>query len=167
MSKKVNSVKENNETGQPASDGQTGRSLWLRFAVWNAALAGGLALFLLLPVMIPALRMPCPFHDLLKLYCPFCGGTRAVRAVLKGQIVEGIVMYPPLVWLLGLFTAFEITAVRACLRKSAPLVQIRSWVTWATAAVFILFTIIRNILLIAYGIDPIGDLIEFWPHQAG
>ena len=158
MSKKVNSVKENR---------QTGRSLWVRFIIWNAALAGGLALFLLLPAMIPALRMPCPFHDFLKLYCPFCGGTRAVHAILKGQIVEGIVMYPPIVWLIGLLAAFEIAAVRACLCKNEPLVHIRSWVIWATAAVFILFTLIRNILLIVYGIDPLGDLAGFWSHPAG
>ena len=40
--------------------------------------------------------LPCPFHFLTGYYCPGCGGTRAVRLLLSGDI-PGSVYYHPLV----------------------------------------------------------------------
>jgi len=42
------------------------------------------------------LHLPCVFHLLTGLYCPGCGGTRAVRYLLKGQLRNSI-QYHPLV----------------------------------------------------------------------
>jgi len=59
---------------------------WLR-----AGLSAGLVLLLVAVALSariphpPALTMPCGFHALTGLPCLFCGGTRAVRAVLSGQ----------------------------------------------------------------------------------
>lgn len=42
------------------------------------------------------LHAPCVFHLLTGLYCPGCGGTRAVRYLLKGQLGNSV-QYHPLV----------------------------------------------------------------------
>lgn len=47
--------------------------------------------------------IPCMFHTLTGLYCPGCGGTRAVRALLKGDLRMSF-QYHPLV----LYTVFVI-----------------------------------------------------------
>jgi len=42
------------------------------------------------------LHAPCAFHLLTGLYCPGCGGTRAVQYLLKGQLWNSL-QYHPLV----------------------------------------------------------------------
>ena len=45
--------------------------------------------------MIPAwFRMPCLFQMMTGLYCPGCGGTRAVRALLSGHPVLSFLYHP-------------------------------------------------------------------------
>ncbi len=39
---------------------------------------------------------PCMFHAMTGLYCPGCGGTRAVRALLRGDVLMSF-QYHPLV----------------------------------------------------------------------
>lgn len=50
---------------------------------------------------ILSLGLPCMFQALTGLYCPGCGGTRAVRALLKGDLWMSF-QYHPLV----LYTVF-------------------------------------------------------------
>lgn len=64
----------------------SGSARWIR-----AGLSGGLiALLVALAFSAriprpPSFAMPCGFHALTGLPCLFCGGTRAMRAVLNGQ----------------------------------------------------------------------------------
>lgn len=45
--------------------------------------------------MIPTwFRMPCLFQMMTGLYCPGCGGTRAVRALLSGHPVLSFLYHP-------------------------------------------------------------------------
>ena len=37
---------------------------------------------------------PCLFHLLTGLYCPGCGGTRAVRLFLKGELIKSFCYHP-------------------------------------------------------------------------
>lgn len=37
---------------------------------------------------------PCPFHTITGLYCPGCGGTRAVCALLRGDIFRSLRFHP-------------------------------------------------------------------------
>lgn len=43
-------------------------------------------------------HMPCIFHALTGLYCPGCGGTRAVKYLLQGQIGMSIRYHPIVVY---------------------------------------------------------------------
>ncbi len=45
--------------------------------------------------MIPTwFRMPCLFQMMTGLYCPGCGGTRAVKALLSGHPVLSFLYHP-------------------------------------------------------------------------
>lgn len=48
----------------------------------------------------------CPFWRLTGLYCPGCGGTRALRALIKGQIVQSIRIHPLVPYLAGFLVVF-------------------------------------------------------------
>ena len=37
---------------------------------------------------------PCPFHALTGLYCPGCGGTRALAALARGQVLQSLWLHP-------------------------------------------------------------------------
>lgn len=57
--------------------------------------------------------IPCLFHLLTGLYCPGCGGTRAVWYLLHGQILKSI-QYHPLVPYTAFVLAAEVAA--GCLK---------------------------------------------------
>ena len=63
-------------------------------------------------MIIPAFRIPCLFQLMTGLYCPGCGGTRAVKALLAGHPVLSF-LYHPLV----LCTA--VTAAVFAVRRAA------------------------------------------------
>ena len=44
------------------------------------------------------IKFPCLFNRVTHLCCPGCGGTRAMRALLKGEILKSIYDYPPLIY---------------------------------------------------------------------
>ena len=37
---------------------------------------------------------PCLFHLLTGFYCPGCGGTRAIRLLLKGELIKSFCYHP-------------------------------------------------------------------------
>lgn len=49
---------------------------------------------------------PCVFHRLSGLYCPGCGGTRAVKALLDGRLVECFLYHPFVLYCAVLYVLF-------------------------------------------------------------
>ena len=49
-----------------------------------------LALLRLLKIPLNYILLPCIFHKLTGLYCPGCGGTRAVYWLLKGNVAYSL-----------------------------------------------------------------------------
>ena len=46
---------------------------------------------------------PCLFHLATGYYCPGCGGTRAITALLHGQILNSVLYHPVVLYAAGLF----------------------------------------------------------------
>ena len=53
-----------------------------------------------------AISYPCMFNKLTGLCCPGCGGTRAARALLHGEILKSIYDYPPLIFAVVVYVIF-------------------------------------------------------------
>ena len=49
---------------------------------------------------------PCIFNRVTGLCCPGCGGTRAARALLKGEILKSLYDYPPLMFFVVVYVIF-------------------------------------------------------------
>lgn len=53
---------------------------------------------------------PCPFHALTRLYCPGCGSTRALHALLRGDVAQAMAMNPMLVVALPVLALMALNA---------------------------------------------------------
>jgi hypothetical protein len=88
----------------------------------------------------------CPVHEYLHIDCPGCGATRALSALLRGQLAEALRLNALFVLLLPLGLA----AVLDCYRRAVRAGEFRwpavpSQALYATLAATVIFTIARNI----------------------
>ena len=63
-------------------------------------------LYLCTGINILSFSYPCLFNRITHLCCPGCGGTRAVRALLRGEILTCIYDYPPLLYGMAVYIIF-------------------------------------------------------------
>ncbi len=104
----------------------------------------------------------CAMHDILFLYCPLCGGTRAVKALLQLDFASAMAYNPFVLLLVALFVVLDVLAFLR-LRRGEQKVFVFPRSLWLSfCALFVLWGILRNVLMIAFGIDSTGDLVLFW-----
>lgn len=61
-------------------------------------------------VLIPLLPdIPCVFLQVTGIYCPGCGGTRAVDALLRGQLIQSFLYHPLVLYTVVIFGGFMLT----------------------------------------------------------
>ena len=69
----------------------------LYFAGWFLLIGGIAGIFVYFQFIMPKLSVfPCFFYHVLGIYCPGCGGTRAIGALLQGKPLLSF-WYHPLV----------------------------------------------------------------------
>ena len=101
----------------------------------------------------------CAFQRVFHLYCPGCGGTRAVRALLKFDLVGAFIYYPPLILSLPILGYLEYLLVRGVILSDPQEIRRFNPALRIIFAVFILVNfVLRNILLLN-GIDLLGDIL--------
>ena len=99
------------------------------------------------------LGLPCLFHSLTGLYCPGCGGTRAVRSLLRGDLrmsfqYHPLVLYAVLVLFLEIFLrAFKGWKTPLDHKKRARILIL------AGAAIVAANWIFKNYMLVIKGVD--------------
>lgn len=102
----------------------------------------------------------CLTHDLLRLYCPFCGCTRAGLALFRLDVVGSLAANPTVIlFCLEYFAYNAVSAVFILRGKKLP-----SLARWGVAfGIFLLvLSAVRNILMIFFGFDTLGELVGFW-----
>ncbi len=102
----------------------------------------------------------CAFHRILHLYCPACGGTRAVSALLKGKILTSLYFFPPVLFAVLIGIELHVRAlISFCKEDWTPLRSFPNsrWI-WLGVSVAVWF-VIRNLLLIIWRIDLSGDFL--------
>lgn len=102
----------------------------------------------------------CLAHDLLHLYCPFCGCTRAGLSLLRLDIVGSLTANPlVLLFVLAVAVFNAISLFRARRGRSIPDI---SRLSWPALALLLTFAVARNILMIFFDFDTLGELAHFW-----
>lgn len=140
------------------------KSRWI-FLCFHIAAAAGILLFPYYRTgaeLLSAFVSFCVFHDAFHLYCPLCGGTRAAEALLHGDLAGAFRFNPIVLLLAGLLLLWYVFAWVRVIRKKSIFQVLPAWVWIAFGAVLLVFFLLRNFLLVCFGIDTIGDLAGFW-----
>ena len=91
-----------------------------------------------------------------------CGGTRAAEALLRLNLTDALRCNALVVAALPVALVFYLRAWRRLLRGESSLWRAPAWVWIAAVSVMVLFGVARNVLMIGFGIDPLGDLWPVW-----
>lgn len=102
----------------------------------------------------------CPMHDLLRVYCPLCGGSRAILSLLRFDFATAFRSNPAVLLSLPVLLFYYVRALIVFVRGGAFSFRLpRKW-TVALLCLFAAFFLLRNVLLVGFGIDPTGDFIR-------
>ena len=64
---------------------------------------------LYLNFLVPKFTLPCVFYTVFGLYCPGCGGTRAIVALLHGNLLQSLWYHPVVLYVAVIYAGFMIT----------------------------------------------------------
>lgn len=139
----------------------------LRHPIFLALHAAGIMGVLLLPIYmkvsawISGVLGGCVLHRFF-IYCPLCGGTRAVAALVRFDFLAAWNYNAFVVILAFLALGIDIWMWVRYFQKKEPLIIVPRW-SWVSFCVLLVaYFLLRNVLMIFFGIDPTGDLGFFW-----
>lgn len=96
---------------------------------------------------------PCVLYRMLGIYCPGCGGTRAVSALFHGQLLQSLWYHPLVLYTVVIFGGFMVT--QTCERLHVPRMKgwkFHSWYLYGAVAVILLNFFLKNLLLLGFHI---------------
>ena len=105
------------------------------------------------------IKDPCFFKVYLHIYCPGCGGTRAVDAFLHGHFVQSFLYHPFIIYVFALFLMYFIPATYTFIMKRDGKLHYKFHIAplWVLLGIIVIHFIGRNILLVCFGIDYLHD----------
>jgi len=115
----------------------------------------GIAYVVLLMLDIPLTKIypyPCRLYDLYGLYCPGCGGTRAVVYLLKAQFVKSFIYHPVVPYTALLVSAYVISHTLNIVTKGkVTAMRFREGYFYLMIAIILIQFIIKNAFVIMCG----------------
>ena len=141
------------------------KKAWILYIAIHLGLLAAIGLILLwraLSIAAGVSGLYCPLHQLLHLYCPFCGGTRVISAIFQLDFRSALAANPIVLLLLPVFLLLDLRAFVRLLRGDVRALTLPSWLIPSVLAAFLLYGVARNILLILLKIDPLGDLSAYY-----
>lgn len=119
---------------------------WIGLAT---AVLGGVLVFLYFR-FIPREFKPesCVWDSMFGVYCPGCGGTRAVLALLKGHLLQSLWYHPLVLYTAVIFGAFMITQAFSKLTggRFTKGLKFHNWYLYGAIGIVVLNCIIKNVL---------------------
>ena len=133
--------------GQPVTDREAYPAAWITLGVLAAA-------FLIWRFALgePTVSR-CWVWEHWRVYCPGCGGTRALIALARGQLGAALRYYPPVVITLALAGAYLLSQTVWRLRgRRGWVLHYRPWWPAAIVGLFLANCLVRNALWLGFGI---------------
>lgn len=88
------------------------------------------------------------------IYCPGCGGTRSVTALLHGHLLQSLWYHPLVPYMVGIYLAFMLswTAAKLHLFGIKRGMRYRPGYLYGMVAIIILNLVLKNVLKFCFGI---------------
>ncbi len=101
----------------------------------------------------------CKVRDTLGIYCPSCGGSRSVHALLSFDLWGSFVYFPPIPLTAGLLLALDVRLALDVLTHSDRFTSGYRGRAWLSVPICIIVVFLLRLLLWGtFGIDVLGDL---------
>lgn len=115
-------------------------------------------LYRLFPAPFSKLLLPCMVQSILGIYCPGCGGTRAVIAFFHGDFLGSLACHPlvPYTAVFGGWFLISQTIARATKHRLDIGMKYKDGYVWAALVIVIVNFILKNLLLIVWKVDLLG-----------
>ncbi|MCD7708520.1 MAG: DUF2752 domain-containing protein [Clostridiales bacterium] len=96
----------------------------------------------------------CALHRLTGYYCPGCGGTRAVIALLHGHIFQSLYYHPLVVYVLAVGGWYMVSqTVERLSRGRAPIaLRYKNAYLWLALALTLINCVVKNLVLAILGV---------------
>ncbi len=102
----------------------------------------------------------CIFKDRLNLYCPACGASRSIASFLRFNFISSFLYYPPIIISAAVIIDYDRRLIMSVIRKNSGITDRFNFFTFIIIPIAVILTFfIRNILLLFFGIDTVGDFI--------
>lgn len=109
---------------------------------------------LLFPLLQDYIQLPpCWFHLITGYYCPGCGGTRALRALIHGHFLQAVWFHPFVPYTAAVYLYFMATqAVERISRRRFPIgMRYHNYLVWTAVGLILGNFILKNALHVLYG----------------
>ena len=132
---------------------------WLMFSMTNGLAILAIVLF---PLYLKYCHMlpvsSCIMLEVLHIYCPACGVTRAIYSLLHFDILNSIKYNPIVVIGAILFIIYQIAVIKHLIKGKERECFLKPWMAYVFLAFWMIYAIVRNVLLV-YGIDILGNVL--------
>lgn len=97
----------------------------------------------------------CFWLQFFGIYCPGCGGTRAIITLSQGQFLQSLWYHPFVIYSIGLFSVFMISHLVARIPKNNIIKGLRfhDWYLYVGIIIIVFNFIIKNILKFYFNIE--------------
>lgn len=98
--------------------------------------------------------IPCMWNRLFQMYCPGCGGTRAIYTMLHGQFLASLWYHPLVLYSVTLLGSFLVTQTASRLTKGRLCkgMHFHNWFLYGALAILLVNWIGKNLLRHLFGI---------------
>lgn len=105
---------------------------------------------------LAALLPPCLFHQISGYDCPGCGGTRAVRALLRGHLLQSALYHPFVPYAAAVYLYFMATQAAERISRGKLKIGMRyqNKIVWIAVGIILGNFLLKNILHV-YGIPAL------------
>lgn len=135
------------------------KSQWIIFGCVNGAMlltVMAFPFYLALATLFPIGE--CALVDLAGIYCPACGGTRALAALFRFDILASV-KYNPIVLVLALgFIFYEVFMIKHLIKRDERGLFFGTRPLYTFLILWGVYFVVRNVLLFV-GVDLIGDIL--------
>ncbi len=103
------------------------------------------------PNQVPS--FPCVLRQFTGLYCPGCGGTRAILAICSGRVLQSLWYHPLVPYTAGWYLIFMIThTLERCKVPHVKGLQYRDIYLYIAIGIIIFHFVLKNVLAIFFKI---------------